>query len=330
MASSISTGTIADADKIKQYWFADDNAEGGSGYNEIHVNVNVPGEESVTTKNFKKNMLETFVDGDITITGVDEVYADFQDLTTELVFAKPQSTSPITGVSGTKYYLVPNATGKYLRAYTSEEDAKNLTSTFQAIAQIVDGEIVYINTNAAKDILNAAGRDDLANNVTATVMVKETNACGKSLNELTNNTFDVKFLRPITVKQGEMGSFKDGVDVEAEGSVVDLVLDFTDWRGYSFVTTPYNYYDHYGIESIEYVESEITTNVSGSWDKLPAGMKVDYTAAEIGKNGDFGKLTYINNNAEVGNFSIKVPFVVNYVWGQIKFVVEVNVEKTVG
>ena len=59
-------------------------------------------------------------------------------------------------------------------------------------------------------------------------------------------------------------------------------------------------------------------------------MKVDYTPATvIGKGDDFGKLTYINNNAEVGEFIIRVPLVVTYVWGTIEFTIEVKVEKTV-
>ena len=327
-------GTIANEDKMQQYWFAKNSAEAGTGYDEIHVNVNVPGEATVSTENFDKAILETFVDDDITISGVDEVYADFQDedLTKELVFAATQSTTPIVGVSGTSYAIAAGVNNKELYAY---EIVDGVVSTVgEMIATLSeDGTIAYYASDAAKDILNAAGRDALANNATATILVKETNECGKSLVKLENNTFDVKFLRPITVEQGEMDSFKDGVDVAAKGSVVAVNLSFTDWRGYAFEE---DYYTHYGIESIECVKAEITTNVSGKWDKLPSGMKVDYTAAStIGKvdeegNADFGTLTYVNNNAEVGNFSIKVPFVVNYVWGQIKLIVEVKVEKTVG
>ena len=327
-------GTIANEDKMQQYWFAKNSAEAGSGYDEIHVNVNVPGEPTVSTENFDKAILETFVDDDITISGVAEVYADFQDedLTKELVFAATQSTTPIVGVSGTSYVIAAGVNNKELYAYEIVGDV--VSTEGEIIATLSeDGTIAYYASEAAKDILNAAGRDALANNATATILVKETNECGKSLVKLENNTFDVKFLRPITVEQGEMDSFKDGVDVAAKGSVVAVNLSFTDWRGYAFEE---DYYTHYGIESIECVKSEITTNVSGKWDKLPSGMKVDYTeATTIGKvdeegNADFGTLTYVNNNAEVGNFSIKVPFVVNYVWGQIKLTVEVKVEKTVG
>jgi hypothetical protein len=328
-------GEIANTDKIKQYWFADDNNEGGSGYNEIHVNVNVPGEAAVATNNFDKNILETFVDGDITITGVDTVYADFQKLTTKFEFDTIQSTTPIVGVSGTTYAIMPDSTdAKVLNAYKVVDGVVVLTSG-EKIAVIKDnGKIAYRYNPASIDILNAAGRDALDKNVTATVVVKETNECGKSLIELKNNKFDVKFLRPISVEQGTMDSFKDGVDVGTAGSKVALKLNFTDWRGYSFndSTAVYDYYKHYGIQTIAIDETkDIETTVNGAWAAKPDAMKVVYTpAATIGKDGDYGLLTYINNNAEVGDFEIKVPFVVTYVWGEIKFEVIIKVEKTVG
>ena len=319
-------GTIANADKIKEYWFADDNNQGGTGYNEIHVNVNVPGEdqEAVSTTNFKKNMLHTFVDGDITISGVESVYADFQDenLTKTLVFPSKQSTTPLVGNDGVKYTISGNGATKLY--------ATNESGVATVIAEIVDkSEIVYQNNDVAKALLNAAGRNELAKNVTATVLVKEANECEKSLIELTNNTFDVKFLRPISVAQADMDKFVDGVDVGAEGSVVDLQLNFTDWRGYEFID---EYFEHYGVTEITADTDKATTNVSGEWDELPAGMTISYnddaafTPATV---GEYGKVKYVNNNAEVGNFSIKVPFTVTYVWGTIKFEVEFEVAKTV-
>ena len=320
-------GTIADADKMKQYWFADDSSEGGSGYNEIHVNVNVPGKDKVTTTNFKKDILETFVDGDITISGVAEVYEDFQDLTTELVFADEQSTTPIYGVDGTQYVIKPyvNSSGQQqFRAYAVIDGVESTSGA--VIAKIDGNEIVYVATETSKNILNAAGRDELAKNVTATVLVKESNKCKKSLVKLNNNTFDVKFLRPISVEQAEMDSFKDGVDVDAAGSKVALKLKFTDWRGYDFEES---YYEHYGITAINANTAEATTNVSGTWAKLPAAMDLTYVPAEEFDNKDFGTLKYVNNQSEVGNFKIKVPFTVEYVWGTIAFEVELDVEKTV-
>ena len=327
-------GTIANEDKIQQYWFADDSSQAGSGYDEIHVNVNVPGVGEVTETNFDKKILETFVDANITISGVEAIYEDFQDakLKKELVFAPAQSTTPIEGVSGKSYTIKVGTDAKELYAVEEGTLASELIATLDKA-----GKITYNASAFAKDILNAAGRKELAKNVTATVLVKESACNGKkALRELTNNTFDVKFLRPISVENTEKYTFKDGVDKNEEGSVVALKLNFTDWRGYAFDSeSNYNYYTHYGIQSIQVKKDAdgnelFTTNVSGAWDKLPKGMIVKYKEATvIGENADFGKLTYINNNAEVGDFAIRVPLVVTYVWGTIELEIEVEVEKTV-
>ena len=319
-------GTISNDNKIQQYWFADDNHEGGSGYNEIHVNVNVPGNGSVTTENFLKNIYHTFNNDKIVISGVESVYADFQDedLTKTLIFPATQSTTPLVGTDGKTYVLKGNGAEKL---YAVDNNGLGVATVIAILSN--DGVITYQNNDAAKALLNAAGREDLSKNVTATVMVKEVNGCGKQLIELTNKTFDVKFLRPISVAQAEMESFKDGVDVGAEGSVVDLKLNFTDWRNYAFVDS---YFAHYGVTKIEANIAEAETNVSGQWASLPTGMTISYNngaAFTPTKVGEYGQVKYVNNNAEVGNFSIKVPFTVTYVWGTIELVVEFQVAKTV-
>ena len=320
-------GTIADADKIKQYWFAKNNNEGGSGYNEIHVNVNVPGNGNVSTTNFLKNILNTFVDDDITISGVNAVYTDFEDvdLTKELVFAETQSTTPLIGTDGKSYAIkVDETDNKVLNAHEIVSGEPSVNGT--PIVKLNGSKIIYQDEDVAKALLNAAGRDELAKNVTATILVKETNTCGKSLVKLNNNTFDVKFLRPITVTQATMDSFKDGVDVGTEGSKVNLKLNFTDWRNYAFTD---EYFNHYGVTNINADTENATTNVSGTWAALPTGMSLDYTPATTISLTDYGYLTYKNNNTEVGNFSIKVPVTVTYVWGTIELVVEIQVAKTV-
>ncbi len=309
-------GTIANADKKDSYWFAKNSVE--LGYDEIHVNVNVPGKGNVTVDNFEKDMLLTFVDEDITISGVAEVYKGFEDenLTKTLVFAKDQSFTLTLGDK--KYTLVGNGT--------------DLMVGSDVIAKIEDYKtIVYQDNEVAKLLLNAAGRDKLAQNVTATVLVVEENKCGEQLYNLNNNTFDVKFLRPITVTQGEMTNFVDGVDAGAAGSKVDLKLNFTDWRGESFDNDVYNYYDHYGVTSITADEANIETNASGSWVKHYEGdgMEIKYTKAATISEGNYGYVTYTNNNSEVHDFKIRVPFTVTYTWGEINIVVEFNVAKTV-
>ena len=310
-------GTIADADKKASYWFAKNSVN--QGYDEIHVNVNVPGVAN-NIEDFEKDMLLTFVDEDITISGVAEVYEGFEDenLTKTLVFAKDQAFT--LTVNGTKYTLRGNGT--------------QLMSGSEVIAEIVNNKtILYKDNETAKILLNYAGRENLAQNVTATVLVQEENDCNEQLYKLNNNTFDVKFLRPIsvTVDEDNMDDFIDGVDAGAEGSKVDLKLIFTDWRGESFDNDVYDYYAHYGVTSITADEANIETNANGSWAKHYEGdgMEIKYTEAGIISEGNYGYVTYTNNNSEVHDFKIRVPFTVTYTWGEINIVVEFNVAKTV-
>lgn len=169
------------------------------------------------------------------------------------------------------------------------------------------------------------GKDVLLSNMDAELMM----GYETYLNEVTNNEFDVKFLRPITVKADKMDNFKDGVDVGAEGSVIDVKLAFTDWRNYAFVTTPINYYTYYGVKSITIDTDKAQTTVNGKYEPIPAGMKVEYSGVEDISAGKFGKLTYINNKAEVGEFDIKLPVAVEYAWGTVEFDIVCHVAKTV-
>ena len=294
------TGTLADADKTKQYWFAGNSNEGGSGYNEIHVNTEVPAATGHNIMNFNKFILETFNGHDVTISEIPAVYTDFV-----------------------------NADRTQLLA-SSEAVANTVVATIKDAANNDGEDLIQLEDNSvAKDLLNVAGRDDLANNLTARLSVETLNGCGKSLNEVTNNEFDVKFLRPITVKADKMDNFKDGVDVGAEGSVIDVKLAFTDWRNYAFVTTPINYYTYYGVKSITIDTDKAQTTVNGKYEPIPAGMKVEYSGVEDISAGKFGKLTYINNKAEVGEFDIKLPVAVKYAWGTVEFDIVCHVAKTV-
>ena len=308
-------GTIANSDKKVSYWFAKNSVN--EGFDEIHVNVNVPGVAD-NIEDFEKDMLLTFVGENITISGVAADYKGFEDenLTKTLVFAENQEFT--LTVDGEKYTLKGDET--YLKVGD------------EVIAEIVNNKTIeYKNNEVAKILLNAAGRENLAQNVTATVLVVEENKCGEQLFKLNNNTFDVKFLRPITVTQGEMTNFVDGVDAGAAGSKVDLKLNFTDWRGESFDNDAYDYYAHYGVTSITADEANIETNASGSWAKHYEGdgMEIKYTEAGTISEGNYGYVTYTNNNSEVHDFKIRVPFTVTYTWGEINIVVEFNVAKTV-
>lgn len=68
-------------------------------------------------------------------------------------------------------------------------------------------------------------------------------------------------MRPITVEADKMDNFKDGVDVGAEGSKIDLKLAFTDWRNEAFKIAPINYYTYYGVKSVTIDTKEAETTI---------------------------------------------------------------------
>lgn len=73
------TGTLANSDKTKQIWFASNSNEGGSGYDEIHVNTEVPAATGHDIMRFNKFILDTFNGHDVTISEIASVYTDFAD-----------------------------------------------------------------------------------------------------------------------------------------------------------------------------------------------------------------------------------------------------------
>ena len=327
------TGTLANSDKTKQIWFASNSNEGGSGYDEIHVNTEVPAATGHDIMRFNKFILDTFNGHDVTISEIASVYTDFADaeLTKTFRFVDPKDAK-MTGVSGTIYTLSVNADRTQLLASTPTIANTVIATITDAVDNNGEDLIALVNNDIAKDLLNVAGRDALADNLTARLSVETVNECGKSLNAVANNEFDVKFLRPITVEADKMDNFKDGVDVGAEGSKIDLKLAFTDWRNEAFKIAPINYYTYYGVKSVTIDTKEAETTINGKYEPIPANLQVKYdgvTTEEIAK-GNFGTLTYINNKVEVGEFDIKLPVVVEYAWGTVKFDIVCHVAKTVG
>ena len=86
---------------------------------------------------------------------------------------------------------------------------------------------------------------------------------------------------------------------------------------------------YYGVKSITIDTDKAQTTVNGKYEPIPAGMKVEYSGVEDISAGKFGKLTYINNKAEVGEFDIKLPVAVEYAWGTVEFDIVCHVAKTV-
>ena len=312
--------------KIVSYWYGANKLEAGSGFAEIHGNV-----EAVGSTDNKKNGAETAAADDEfvfnisnTLKGnklaVNEMKAPYAGLNSKLVL----TYEFITG-----HGLYANADGS--KIFTDPLLA-NLVATLDKATGVVSMKGC---SKAAKELLNAYAPkigevNTLDKVLTARVKVVAT-MCGDIDVPVDNKEFDVKFIRPISITDAT-AKFVDGVTTTAK-----LNLTFVDWRGYNFVGTRVpnsNYFTYYGVKSIALDIPNAKTNLNNNWnDKLSDltnKIKLDFNApteAQIAAQ-DFGTITYSNNGSTVGTFQVKIPATVTYDWGELKTEVVVTIEKT--
>lgn len=322
------TATLENNANVKNsHRWAATNSTIGSGFDEVHNYVGTPNQDVLT---FTKDLLSVFVGNKInlTTTGSDAFKSDV--LTYDYRFMVTDAHKEQTGQSGTKYTMTVSTDGHELYA--------NASGMSQMIAELDGSTIEYKNDKGsyARDLLNAAAHTDLAHSVTATVAIYAQNACGMEL-PIKNNTFDVKFLRPIDATGVADVAFTDAID---GGNQIDkyLLLSFTDWRGEwssDFVQAPNA---GYGIDYIIADINGITTDMSGkdiTKDLLSSVTKdivftQDYTSGKSYGGAKFGQLTYKNVGHVTSTFKVRVPVTVQYYWGEVKTYVDITVNATQG
>ena len=346
-------GRIDDNSKLAEYWFAKGQSVGGSGYHEVHFNVATPtsvGDSDPTHCTFTKDVDDVFDATKDLITGIETVYADYQydKLNTDFKFVTPDVT-PVKGVSGTTYYLGVSADGKTFMASTGGTSFDLGSAT--AIAEMDANHVVtYEENDVAKDLLNYAGHKELGEGQTLTAKIEVVaTACGGidqiSAKDVTleNNTFDIRFLRPISIEMQDNDGVVDGVD---GGDVVKLadILSFIDWRNYAFKDNTH-LFGFYDVTAIELDAAKITTNLNngdlGSNGTTEGGtllkskypnVDVTFASASSVSLTDMGTITWKNNGQVVGkDFIIRLPIKVTYKWGEIAVKnIDVTVHPTVG
>ena len=283
-------------------------------------------------------------------------------------FSAVNNGRKVTGVSGTEYTLsVANGTVRadktnyvagdydyYLSGTNTEEYNNNVLYANGVKVAVIDqatGKVSYQDEAIAKDILNKADHKELKKNETfeATIGVAAFNSCSQLI-PIADNEFIAKFLRPVNVMPQEGKEFTDAVDAGAEGSwqyILDLV-QLTDWRDYEFAKN-LSYFNYYEVEALTINTDDIQTNMNQA-DKDTFKRLKDVTDKIIfrhdiddaNKNNVpgatlsldalkkyYGKLVYINNEANVHDFDIKVPVTITYKWGTYTIWVKLAVKKTV-
>ena len=325
-----------DPQKNATVWAAKDGVA-GSGKYELDMNVNSPNDHNIKVngdKPFEKTLAEAFVGNEINAAAILTNLVDktagkeyaASKLTLDLQFAKANEGKEFKGVSGKTYVLSVADKGKTLEAKIKGTDAT------QAVVKI-DGEkvnaqkAVYQETQFAKDLLNYKKHNELdENTLTAIVGIYARNHCNEL--PLTNNTFNVRFLRPLNITN----TSAEVEDAGTEAQVIDLMslLTFTDWRD----AWQDGYDKFYGIKDVKVVgvadgqkisqNSEVLTDQNGNTKMVPlqsVNGAIDFVYND-------GKLTYKNYNTTTADFKVQIPVVVTYDWGEVPQTIIVNVKRT--
>lgn len=311
-----------DGSKNVDYWY--------NNLNNVRMNVETPGSDH--TCQFKvdvNNVFEGNAPSFKLVGGNETASADFQldKIDYQYIFSAENKDVKVLGNDGKTYTLTVSADGKELYA-----DAA-------LVAKIVDTNVEYQETPAAKAILNTYSHSETP--FSAKMDMVLTNKCEMRL-PMTDGKFNADFLRPINVTPIEGQYFVDATDNGYPVDVLDLVY-LTDWRDYKFAKgtsasgVEYDgtgYYTYYEVASIVVDVDGITTNMNNNdiekklLKDVNANIKITQTDATV--VGNYGKLTYKNIGSNVKAFKIKVPVTVNYKWGSVKTAVYMDVKSTEG
>ena len=313
------TAALENSAKIKENWAAT-NGTMGSGFDEIHNNVEVYGQAGANDE-FINDILSTFVGNKITLNTTGGAFANGK-LTYDFRFVLNDAYKTQTGLSGTVYTLSVSSDGHTLYAASAAGLPEKVA--------VLNGSVVeYQKTATAKDLLNAASHNNLAKTMTATVGIYAENGCDMEL-PIAGNMFDMKFLRPIDVVGADNVTFTDAIDHGNTKDVAKLVK-FTDWRDQWLEA----YIGYYGVTAITADLGGITTTLNGGTlgttklsDVNPNLKFKQETGGQPYGGRTFGQLLYENNGQVTGTFKVRVPLTVTYDWGEVKTYVDITIENT--
>ena len=313
--SSINITPVAnfgDQNKIKMSWYAKNNLTAGTGYDEIHGNVEQMG-KTTSNDEFKFDIKNSLVGNKIT---VDDMAAPYDKLNSTVA-----ANAQFTFVTGNGFYASADGLTLY----------GNQAKTFVIATMTADGIVELAKDAETLVLLNANSPKELANVLTARVAVKSSLCWGAGI-KINNSEFDVKFIRPISVESAT-AEFTDAVATTA-----DVKLTFKNWNGFDF-TDPNrafastDYFDYYKVSKIELDTDNATTDLNGGKQelkKVTSLIELKYTAPTENpiQANKYGTLTYNNNGLTVGTFHITIPAKITYEWGVLNTEVVVTVKES--
>lgn len=346
---STPAGEVKLADNIiSNYWYAANTSKPGTA--EIHSNTLTPEDnpqgkadkmETTFGDVFKGNKIGATLIKVVKDLTKDNEYAAAK-LTLSLVFDAANTGKEYKGIDGKTYVMSVADNGKTLNAQIKGNQATQAVAKLTSPDDPSETMIAYQHSEYAHALLNYKDHNSLANDVVKAIIgIKAQNKCAKNL-ALTNNTFDVRFLRPINAVNANK-TIVDASYVEMQKIKATDLLKFTDWRDAwnknQEAGIGGEYEKYYGVTgvSIEGIKDgqSISLNPNVLTNMGQSNPKTFVPLGDVTKNIDFvytaadgGTLTYKNLSATVQEFQIKIPVTVKYFWGYITENVTITVKKT--
>ena len=334
---------------ISNYWYAANSTQ--SGMAEIHTNTLTPEDNKGGMADKIENTFgDVFKGNKIAAATLVNVVNDLTEnkdyaankLKLNVVFDAANNNKEFKGVDGKTYVMSVADNGKTLNAQIKGNQTKKSVAKLTSPVDPSTTKISYEHNDYAHALLNYKGSNELADDVVKAIIgIMAQNDCAKPLT-LKNNTFDVRFLRPINAKDAAK-TIEDANYTELQVIKAEDLLLFTDWRNAWNNKQNWGkggeYARYYGITgvTIEGITDgqSISDNPQVMTNMGQPDPKTFVSLASVTKNIDFiysaadgGKLTYKNLSSTVQEFQIKIPVTVNYLWGYITKDVTITVKKT--
>ena len=324
-------------ERIDRYWYPESVAK--EDRDTIRMNVPRPTNSGIASwdvMNYFKDIDEYYVGNQVQIIQqTQQQYYDLATLGTNYYFRFADTQDDIVAPDGTIYDLTINSTGSILYA----------NNTVIAKIDPATGVLDYQDNAIAKEVLNLWGHA-YPNTYAKVTLVATYDDCDLPL---ADETFNVRFLRPLDILPGNDANF---IDAQANGSTVIVgdLFGLSDWRDQvlivgtsgaytSAVENGCPLYDYYHIENMKVLLDEVTCNLNGSWNLLSSVAPAvelsvfDARSGSIQTSGvatvdisgvselNTSSITYRNNEANVRDFDMIIPVEIEYAWGTLKGII---------
>ena len=349
--------------KTEKYWYVRNTADQADVTKndvtqELHTNVPAVEDEIRANADSLTNFFSTeFRGNDVIIASMvksDQEGFDASDWIYSLVFDKSNNGKEFLGNDGKTYVLSVANDGKQLKANIKGNTIKQVIAELVLTNPSKAGQpdeadytmVVYKHGTYAEALLNYCSHNEfndkndavLNKNLTAIIGVLAKNECQEL--ELSNQTFNVRFLRPIDVynKDAEIeDASTDGMQII---NLLDLV-EFKDWRDAWKGDNPGGtYYTYYGINGVFVGDAEVKLEDGQALSSIDAvKANLDHKGMEqlnnITSQLDFiyssdngGQLIYKNVSSTLHTFELEIPIRIEYIWGSLYTVATVTVNRT--